>query len=190
MKKTLKNTIRLLPEILVKNAQSMMRRMIAAMQNEITQDSRLANASYSALLLKVSEAELIHEFDVAIRDAMKTTAFDPNKTGVTATDLSMSLELVDDEAKSSKEDFRTSTALFSTLCANARNVGVAGVDAFNKDVFLIPLKNAFEKSRIDSEEMAKLMPYARRALNSELLNVYGKLDALERVGSTRPMPLS
>ena len=76
-----------------------------------------------------------------------------------------------------------------TLCANARKLGVEDVHLFNPDVFLIPLKNAFAKSRIDGVEMARLMPYARRALNTELRSVYDKLDALERVVPTLPMPL-
>ena len=37
---------------------------------------------------------------------------------------------------------------------------------------------AFAKSRVEASEASTMLPYARRALNDELLRLYAKLDAL------------
>ncbi len=37
---------------------------------------------------------------------------------------------------------------------------------------------AFGKARVDAPEVASMLPYARRALNDELLRLYAKLDTL------------
>lgn len=152
-----------------------MQRMIVSMQNEIAQDSQLANASYCALVLRLSTPDLVREFDVVITAALRSIKFGTNKPGMCVAALSLSM---DDDAADSSADFRTSTALFDLLCANARAQKVEDAGVFNKDFFLTSLKDAFLKSRIAITEVARLMPYAQRALNTELVNLYGKLDSL------------
>ena len=174
MSETRNNAIDFLPGMLLQNAQSMMRRMVLSMQEEMAQDRQLANSSYCALLLKLSEPDLVREFDVAIKSAM-TSIKNSNQTEIFTADLSLSLEPVDDIVDSSASDFASSAALFGKLCSVEPERKIESVEAFSKDVFLVALKDAFLKSRIDSTEAAKIMPYARRALNAELVDLYGKL---------------
>ena len=178
MQEALQNAIDRLPELLVKYAPSMMRRIIAAMQEEITQRGQLANPSYKTLLLKMSEADLVREFEIAIKDAMQSVKSKPARQDARADGPSLLLELFDEESASLIADFRGSSDLFEALRGKARKLGATGIDSFGKDAFLKALKAAFDKSRIEPEVMTDLMPYARRALSGELLKVYGKLDAL------------
>lgn len=175
MSETRNNAIDFLPGMLSQNAQSMMRRMVLAMQEEMAQDRQLVNSSYCALLLKLSEPDLVREFDVAIKSAMTSIKNGSNQTEIFTADLSLSLEPVDDAVDSSASDFASSAALFGKLCSVELEHKIESVEAFSKDVFLAALKDAFLKSRIDSTEAAKIMPYARRALNAELVELYGKL---------------
>ena len=175
MSETRNNAIDFLPGMLSQNAQSMMRRMVLAMQEEMAQDRQLVNSSYCALLLKLSEPDLVREFDVAIKSAMISIKQSSNQTGIFTADLSLSLEPVDDAVDSSINDFASSAALFGKLCSVELEHKIESVEAFSKDVFLAALKDAFLKSRIDNTEAAKIMPYARRALNAELVELYGKL---------------
>ncbi len=178
MKEVLQSAIDRLPELLVKYAPSMMRRMIAAMQEEITQRGQLANPSYSSLLLKMGEADLMREFETAIKDAMQSIKSKPARQGARDDGPSLLLELFDEESASLVDDFRGSSDQFAARCTKARNLGATGIENFGKDGFRKALKTAFDRSRIEPEAMTDLMPYARRALNGELLKVYGKLDAL------------
>ena len=175
MSETRNNAIDFLPGMLSQNAQSMMRRMVLAMQEEMAQDRQLANSSYCALLLKLSEPDLVREFDVAIKSAMTAIKKGSNHAEIFTANLSLSLEPVDDAVDSSINDFASSAALFDQLCSVELEHKIESVEAFSKDVFLAALKDAFLKSRIDNTEAAKIMPYARRALNAELVELYGKL---------------
>jgi len=67
---------------------------------------------------------------------------------------------------------------FPGLCNKATAWGVIGCDAYDKDVFIKILEQAFERSRMDHQASAELMPYARHALNSELSKLYGKLESV------------
>lgn len=180
MNEVFKSTVARLPEILSKNAPSMMMRLLASMQSEIEQDRQLANAAYCTLTLKLSAPDLAREFNIAIKDTMTSITVGATSTGINTGGLSLSLDLLDDAIPESNDDFLDSTALFDTLCAHAKAIGVEDVNAFGKDVFLVPLKEAFAKSRIDNQEAAKLMPYARRALDVELTKIYVKLDSLRQ----------
>lgn len=175
MKETLKKAIDVLPEKVSQDAQSMMRRMVAAMQQDVAQDLQLANASYCSLLLKLSEADLVREFDLAIQEAMRSIGTGAGKANAFAGGLSISP--MDDMQTRSDDDFSASTALFKKICAKAKEYQVEGVLAFEKEIFLAALRDAFAKARVGSAEVASLLPAARRALNTELVNLYGKLDA-------------
>lgn len=178
MKETLKNAVAVLPEEVAQGAQSMMRRLVAAMQNELAQDQALANASYCSLLLKLSETDLVREFDLAMKEAMSSIRAGSGQTDPFAGGLSLSMTLIDDAESNSQSDFSTSTALYEKICAKAAAYPLEGLRACNKDVFLSALKAAFLKARIGGTEVADLLPAARRALNAELVRLYSKLDSL------------
>jgi hypothetical protein len=175
MNDALKTQLSLLPDALSQSAPSIMQSMVANMQSQISRDLQLVNASYSLLLLKLSEPDLSREFGVALREAMGAVKTGAHKANAFSGGLSLSLELIDDDAPDSEDDFSASTAQFNRLSAHAKSIGVAGFGAFTKEVFLNALKEAFVKARIDSTEVTKLMPYARRALDAELTKVYAKL---------------
>ena len=170
----LQKTVDRLPEILEKNAVTMMRRMIARMKAAMEQRAQEGNVSHGALFLKVGENDLVREFERALKEATSPAALGSADSAVSA--LSLSLEAAD--GAEAADEFETSTALFTRLCANAKAVGVKGTGRYHKEVFVGALKDAFEQSRMDRQAMQELRPYARAALNAELLGLYGKLDEL------------
>jgi hypothetical protein len=178
MSETLKKTIAGLPEILPKNARSMMQRMVAAMQEAIAADPHLGATSYRSLLLKMSSDDLMREFDHSILEAMKAIQLATAGPGAAALGLGLSMEPLHADAGSSEADFQSSTVLFKKLSAKASSLGIVGFGGYSKDVFLAAVNEAFAKSRIDPDEARKMMPLARQALNGELTKLYEKLDAL------------
>lgn len=178
MKEALKNAVDGLPEKLSQDAASMMRRMLVAMHADIAQDRQLANASYCSLLLRLSEPDLVREFDLAIKDAMKSIKAGSSRMDVLSGGLSLSMTPIDGQQTKPHDDFGASAALFRKICAKAGDYGIEGLAAFNQDLFLAAVKDAFRKSRIDNTEAASLLPYAQRALNAELVGLYAKLDTL------------
>jgi len=178
MSEILKKTVAQLPEILPKNARSMMQRMVDAMQNAMAADPQLGPSSYRSLLLKMSSDDLVREFDLAIRESMKTIQQAPGARGGAGLGLGLSIESLDADADSPDADFLSSTALFKKLCAKASGLGIEGLGTYSFDVFLAALNDAFAKSRIDRAEAKKMMPVARQALNGELVKLYEKLDSL------------
>ena len=178
MSEILKKTVAQLPEILPKNARSMMQRTVDAMQKAMAADPQLGASSYRSLLLKMSSDDLVREFDLAIRESMKTIQQASGALGVAGLGLGLSIEPLDADAGSSDDDFLSSTALFKKLCAKASGLGIEGLGNYSFDVFLAALNDAFAKSRIDRAEAKKMMPVARLALNGELARLYEKLDSL------------
>ena len=173
-----KKTVDHLPEILVKNASAMMLRMVAVMQQAVAADQQMENAAYCALVLKMTAENLAEQFDLAVRESMAAIRRDGGNAQFSATGLSLSIEAEDDATSSVVADFQSSTAAFDRVCAKASGLGVRGVRLYNKDVLLACVNEAFAKSRVDPSEAAKVLPFARRALNDELLRLYAKLDAL------------
>jgi hypothetical protein len=178
MSEILRKTVALLPEILPKNAKSMMQRMVDAMQTAIAADPHLGASSYRSLLLKMSSDDLVREFDLAIRESMKAIQQATGGRGISAMGLGLSIEPLDAAEAPADTDFLSSTALFEKLCAKANSLGIDGLGAYSKDVFLASFNDAFAKSRIDPTEAKKMMPIARQALNGELAKLYEKLDSL------------
>lgn len=178
MTKTLQTVINQLPALLVRDAGAMMGRMVAAMQSAIAQDPQFANASYCALLLKLSEPDLRREFELALEEALKATETDPGKQDIFQPSTTLSLEPIDEAVTKLERDFAASTTCFQQVLAKAREQRVDGVGFFKKEVFLNALGDAFAKSRVDKAVITKLMPYAGRALNTTLLDLYRKLEAL------------
>lgn len=171
-------TIAHLPEILARNASTMMQRMVAAMQQAISADPGFDNASYFTLLLKMGTGDLVREFDVAVRQSMAALKRDLDKSQFTAVGLSLAIEPLELADARAEADFQSSTAAFRALCARAAGLGESGIHAYNKDVLLGAVQEAFAKSRLGAAEAARMLPYARRALNDELHRLYARLEAL------------
>ncbi|MEP6792349.1 MAG: hypothetical protein ABI907_13330 [Ramlibacter sp.] len=176
MSEILKKTITQLPQILAKNAPSMMQRMVVAMQSAIAADTQPGASSYGALLLKMSSDDLVREFDLAIRASMDALQQGPG--GLAAFGLGLSIEPLDEAATVDDADFHSSAVLFDKLCAKADALGVDGLRTYGKDLFLAAFNDALAKSRIEPADAQKLVSFGRKALNDELLKLYEKLDAL------------
>jgi hypothetical protein len=180
MKHELQVTVDRLPEILEKNAPGMMRRMILAMRAAIERGAHLRAVSHGALFLKVGEADLVREFEGAMKDAMSSVrsrashgSFEPS--------LSLSLDSLDDE--DAPDELEGSTQVYATLCHTAQEAGVAGLARYKGTVFWSAVMDAFVRSRMDARAISELMPYARAALNVELMGLYQKLDDLGTAAS-------
>jgi len=173
-----KQTVERLPDILVKNASPMMSRMVSAMQKSITDDQRLPDASYCVLLLKMAADDLAGGFERAIRESMAALRSNGAGADFSATGFSLAIETVDDDSATEKVDFQASAVAYDRFVARGKSLGLRGLRNYGRDVLLTCLKEAFAKSRVSADEAAKLLPYARRALNDELVRLYAKLEAL------------
>lgn len=178
MSELFKQTVARLPEILVKNASSMMLRMVAAMQKAIAEDGHLTDASYCVLLLKMTADDLAGGFERSIRESMDALHSGDAGLNFSATGFSLAIEPIGDHVATEKADFQAATLAFEKLLARGKAMGVRGLRNYDRDVLLTCLKQAMAKSRMSSDEAAKVLPYARRALNDELVRLYGKLEAL------------
>ena len=156
-----------------------MLRIVTSMQAEIAQDDNLDNRSYSGLILRLSEPDLVREFAALMKESVAALGADDPSC-----EFSFSLAPVD-LIDSNTNDFAASTALFKHLCSSPDKVLVRAVSSFTKDFFMNPLEDAFKRARIDSAEARKMMPHARRALNVELLQFYG---LLARENGIVPLP--
>lgn len=171
-------TVARLPEILVKNAGPMMRRVVAAMQVSIEADRQLADASYCVLLLKMSADELANGFERSVRESMDALHQRDAGQNFSATGFSLAIEPVEDDVSTEKADFLAATEAFSKLLAKGKALGVGGLRNYDRDVLFTCLKQAMARSRMSAQEVQRVLPYARRALNDELVRLYAKLEAL------------
>lgn len=175
MSETLQRTVSKLPEILHKNAPSMMQRMVDAMQQAIAADPQLGPSSYCALLLKMSCADLAREYDRALGESLSAI----NQLSAQGSSSRwLSIEPLEAGAALSDGEFSRSTASFDKLRTRASGLGVKGLAAYGKDLFLAALNEAFGRARIDPIEAEKMMPFARQALDAELAKLYARLDSL------------
>ncbi len=172
-------TVARLPGILVKNANAMMLRIVAAMQQAIASDQQLADSSYCVLLLKMTADDLASGFERAIKESMAALGSADTGPSFTATGFSLAIEpIAEGDGSTEKSDFQASAVAFDTLCAKGKALGVQGLRNYRRDVLFACLKETFAKSRVSPEEAARVLPYARRALNDELVRLYTKLEAL------------
>lgn len=160
----------------IRDSQSLMMRISASMQTEIAQDNTLENRSYCGLILRLSEPDLVREFVAAMNEAVASKAVDEFSC-----EFTFSLSPVD-FADSTANDFASSTTLYKQLCATPGGGLARSVSLFTRDFFLNPLVNAFNRARIDSAEVKKMMPFARRALNLELLQFYQLIACENGIG--------
>jgi hypothetical protein len=184
MNPTLQKAIDRMPTILVKNAPSMIQRMLVAMKAMIAERGHQANASHGMLFLKVGEADLVREFGVvtaqvvdAVRQKIELRRGSPP---------SLKLEMFGDVDAHPGDTFNTSDSCFSSLCNKAVAWGVIGCEAYDSAVFIKILEQTFEQSRMDRQASAELMPYARQALNMELCKLYSKLESVAVAAGPTP----
>lgn len=178
MSELFKQTVARLPEILVKNSGPMMLRMVAVMQKSIAQDGQIPDASYCVLLLKMTADDLASGFERSIRESMEALHSGDAGPSFSATGFSLAIEPIGDDVAAEKADFREASLAFDKLIAKGKSLGVRGLRNYERDVLLTCLKQAMAKSRMSSEEAARMLPHARRALNDELVRLYAKLEAL------------
>jgi hypothetical protein len=179
LSEVLKQTIARLPDIMGRNAASMMQRILQATQEAIGAAPNLGPTSYPALVLKASNDDLVRFFDVAIKDAMIEVQRASQGPAFAASGLmGLSIEPIDPANASADSDFSNSTAAFERLSAKATGLGVRGLSACSKNMLLAALEEAFTKSQIGPVEAKAILPHARRALDNELVKLYEKLDSL------------
>jgi hypothetical protein len=174
MEHPLKTTIDRLPELLQKNAPTMMRRMVARMKAGIARDDLAGDLSHGGLFLRVGEEDLVLAFADTIKEA-----FAPRERGRFDSSILMSLELEDEKAAVA-DPFESSTASFQELCKTAQGLGIQGTERYRKDTFVAAMKDAFAHSRMDAMATEQLMPHAKAALNAELAALYTQLEAISR----------
>lgn len=174
MSEVLKTTVGSLPQILHKNAKAMMQRMVDAMQEAIAADPQLGPSCYCALLLKMSSGDLGREYERALGESLGTI----KPSGPGSSSQWLSIEPLQAAEALSARDFAGSTELFEQLRTRASGLGVKGLGAYGKDLFIAALKETFDRSKIEPAEVERLMPFARRALDAELAKLYAKLDSL------------
>lgn len=182
MNSVLQQTIDRLPAILVNYAPSMIQRMLVSMKAMIVERGHQANASHAVLFLKVGEADLVRAFPEAMAQAVEVVRQKIERRR--GSPPSLALEMFGDVPAHPADDFKSSDEAFSSLCTKAAECGVIGCDAYDKDLFLDSMRQAFERSRMDGQAVAELMPYARRALDAELCKVYGKLASVRSGSAT------
>jgi hypothetical protein len=178
MSEILKKTVERLPEILNKNAKSMMQRVVDAALEAMAKDPQLGASAYCSLVLKASSSDLISQFASALEKSTRAIQEAHGKAGTLALGLGLSIEPLDPTMAPSDADFASSNSKFEMLCAKASGLGVEGLRPYGKDIFLGAFDDAFTMSRIDPLEGGKIMPFARRALDRELVRLYEKLDSL------------
>ena len=178
MSEILKKTVERLPEILNKNAKSMMQRIVEATLDAIARDPQLGASAYCSLVLKASSNDLVAEFVLGLEKSTRAILEASGRPGTLAFGLGLSIEPLEPAAAPSDADFMNSNSKFEILCAKVRGLGVEGLRPYSKEIFVAALDDAFTMSRIDPSEGGKIMPLARRALDRELVRLYEKLDSL------------
>jgi len=178
MSEILKKTVERLPEILNKNAKSMMQRIVEATLDAIVNDPQLGASAYCSLVLKASSNDLVTGFVLALEKSTRAIQEASGKPGTLAFGLGLSIEPLDPAAARSDADFLNSNSRFEMLLAKVRGLGIEGLSPYSKEIFLAAFDDAFTISRIEPSEGGKIMPLARRALDRELVRLYEKLDSL------------
>ncbi len=168
MENALQTMIDRLPQVIEKNAQAMMKRMVARMRSRLESGEQPGDVSHGLLFLKVAEAELVQAFLESTRAKFAAGTMD---------DLG-GLSLEPESGRQSDEEFTASDAAFRKLQATASGKGGRGLDRFGREKFVGAMMDAFQKSRMDARATQELLPSARSALDAELQVLYTQLDGL------------
>lgn len=156
-----------LPQVIEKNAQPIMKRVIDRTRTQLESSGQAAGGSHGLLFLKVGEADMVDAFVAATRA----------RFAAEVDDLA-GLSLEPEEGPRANDDFAAADKAFAKLRANTRAHGAGGLDRYGSEAFLAAMLDAFQHSRMDARATAELMPCARAALNTELQAFYVQLDAL------------
>ncbi len=178
MPNALKNVNFLTPENLVSEAPAMIARILDHMQTSLARDGNLPNVPYCALLVKLGAQDLAREFPESLKATLASQAAElPSLAPMFTLELTL-----DDAPDPAAETMRQSSALFEQLCANAKTLGIKGLDAIGKTTYMTALREAMAKARIDDANVNHLMPYACSALDVELAALYGRVSAHMKSG--------
>jgi hypothetical protein len=181
MSETLNRILAQMPDAITKAAPSMIGRMIEKMQGALARDAHLPQVSYCTLLLKVGADDVAREFVAGLADVAARKR-QPKPPNALPSGFGMLLEPMN-ESDPSIGTMEESTKAFGRMVARATSLGVNGFEAFGKEYFLGPFREALLKARVDEPSVACLIPYACRALDGELVRVYERIEALSRTAS-------
>lgn len=181
MQDDLQRIVAQMPQTLSRDAPAMIGRTVEALQALLARDAHLPNISYCSLLVRLGTTDLTREFVAALSDAASQLSRPAKASAAGMSTFGLSLELVGGaDVDPSRDTMRESTELFQQVLAAAKAQGVRGLEAYGKDFFLAALRRAFLSSRFDEENVTRLMPYACRALDAELLRLYRGIDTVSR----------
>lgn len=176
MKQNLSAAVAQLPDAIARGAPLMIGHIIESMQIAIARDAQLPNVSYCSLLLKLGANDMAREFSMELKQAVAHRR-KPKDPGALPSAFGLLLEPIG-AADPSVETMQNSTELFGRVLAKTEALGINGLQAYGKEFFLAPLREAMVKARIDEDNIARMMPYACRALDAELARLYERLDAV------------
>ena len=175
MKETLERAVAQMPDTIAQSAPAMVGRIVEAMQLALARDAQLPNMSYCSLLMKLGANDVTRAFLADLSEAVAQLRKPVNPAAAATSMAGLWLEPIG-EADPSLDTMQQSTELFGRVAAKAKALGVKGIDAYGKAFFLGPLHQALGKARIDDENIARIMPYACRALDAELVSLYRRIE--------------
>lgn len=135
------------------HSKGMMSRMIESMREMMRNDPSSANA-YPLLLLNLIKVDLIRAFDDATASLGQASA-----------PKSSEFSLIGN-TKFAPPTFEASNKAFDAI------YGSEDIKSFRKGSFLIAIQEAFNKARLDPNEITQLTPFIHRALDAELVSLY------------------
>jgi hypothetical protein len=92
---------------------------------------------------------------------------------------------LDDGDDAGADGLAASTQRYKTLCNTADELGVVGLAACRGTLLWGAVMDAFVRARMDARAISESLPYARAALNAELLDLYDRLDELANARSAK-----
>lgn len=177
MNEKLKTAVARMSDIVAEAAPAMVDRIVKAIQSALALDAQLPHIGYCSLLLKVGAADVSREFLADLNKAAAKRRRAPDAPRAPTSVFGLWLEPMG-EADPSVQIMQKSTGIFDRLVDKAQAQGIQGLEAYGKNFFLEPLREALVKARIDDENVTRIMPYACRALDAELASFYGRIEAL------------
>jgi hypothetical protein len=180
MAATLQTTIDNLPEILNKNASGIILRIISKTKASLIDDLYLSNASACNFSITVATEDLARHFENILKTSLHEIKLKQNsgETDISVLALSLALNAEGDEEQLTISKMK-STVLFDKLCAKGKQNEIAGVGTYDVKLFMNVMREAFNNSKFEDSELVSIFPHAIRALDSELVKLYEKLDCLE-----------
>lgn len=180
MSASLKKTIENFPEILKKNSLGLMHRTISKTKDSINSDLKLSNAAACNFFLQTSTDELCQKFKSILNESLRH--INENQTAVKIGDLrlniSFSIESNDNKEQLAIAEMK-SLARFEQLCSKGKQHQINGIEVYNVQLFVNAMREAFNSTNFQSSDLLSIIPHAIRSLDSELVNLYERLNSLE-----------